>query len=197
MSAEALYDVVGIGNAIVDVIARADEDFLAVHGLNKGGMALIEEAASARLYDAMGSATIMSGGSAANTMAGIASLGGKAAFIGKVRDDDAGHAFRHDISAAGVHFPTPPADGGASTARCLVLVTPDGERTMSTYLGACVALGPEDVDEKLIENARILYFEGYLWDPPRAKEAFRRAASAARRAGAQDVADAVGLVLRR
>jgi len=183
MSADALYDVAAIGNAIVDVIARAEDDFLVSHGLNKGGMALIDEAASARLYGAMGSATIMSGGSAANTMAGVASLGGKAAFIGKVRNDDAGDAFRHDIHGAGVHFPTLSAESGASTARCLVLVTPDGERTMSTYLGACVALGPEDVDEKLVEASRILYFEGYLWDPPRAKEAFRRAAAAARRAG--------------
>jgi len=183
MTAAALYDVVGIGNAIVDVIARADDDFLIGHGLHKGGMTLIDEASAARLYAAMGSATIMSGGSAANTMAGVASLGGKASFIGKVRDDDAGQAFRHDIQAAGVHFPTPPATGGAATARCLIVVTPDGERTMSTYLGACVALGPEDVDEKAVEASRILYFEGYLWDPPRAKEAFRRAAAAARRAG--------------
>ena len=180
---DALYDVVGIGNAIVDVIARAEDDFLVGHGLHKGGMALIDEPASEKLYAAMGAATIMSGGSAANTMAGVASLGGKAAFIGKVRNDDAGDAFRHDIHAAGVHFPTPAATSGASTARCLVLVTPDGERTMSTYLGACVALGPEDVDEKLSEASNILYFEGYLWDPPRAKEAFRRAAAAARRAG--------------
>lgn len=183
MTASAIYDVVGIGNAIVDVIARSEEDFLVAHGLHKGGMALIDESKSSALYEAMGSATIMSGGSAANTMVGIASLGGKAAFIGKVRDDEPGHAFRHDINAAGVHFPTAPAKSGASTARCLVLVTPDGERTMSTYLGACVGLGPEDVDEKLIADAQILYFEGYLWDPPRAKEAFRKGAAAARKAG--------------
>ena len=183
MTADATFDVVGIGNAIVDVIARAEDDFLVAHGLHKGGMTLIDETKSSALYEAMGSATIMSGGSAANTMAGLASLGGRAAFIGKVRDDDAGHAFRHDIQAAGVHFPTPPATEGATTARCLVLVTPDGERTMSTYLGACVALGPEDVDKDLIEKARIFYFEGYLWDPPRAKEALRLAAKAARSGG--------------
>lgn len=183
MDLAATYDVVAIGNAIVDVIARAEDDFLVAHGFHKGGMTLIDETKSLALYGAMGSATIVSGGSAANTMVGVASLGGKAAFIGKVRDDDAGRAFRHDIQAAGVLFPTPSATEGASTARCLVLVTPDGERTMSTYLGACVALGPEDVAEALIADARILYFEGYLWDPPHAKEAFRRAAAAARRAG--------------
>ncbi len=183
MTAAAKYDVVGMGNAIVDVIARSEDDFLVAHGLHKGGMALIDEAKSTSLYEAMGSATIMSGGSAANTMVGVASLGGKAAFIGKVRDDEPGHAFRHDIGAAGVHFPTAPANQGASTARCLVLVTADGERTMSTYLGACVGLGPEDVEDKLIAEAQILYFEGYLWDPPRAKEAFRKGAAAARKAG--------------
>lgn len=170
------YDVVGIGNAIVDVIAKADDDFLVTHDLRKGGMTLIDEAASLRLYETMGSATIASGGSAANTMVGVASLGGKAAFFGKVRDDDAGHAFRHDIQAEGVFFPTPAATGGAATARCLIVVTPDGERTMSTYLGACIALGPADVDEHVVERAGIVYFEGYLWDPPHAKEAFRKAA---------------------
>jgi len=183
MTASATYDVVGIGNAIVDVIARTEDDFLIAHGLHKGGMALIDEGKSSALYESMGAATIMSGGSAANSMVGIASLGGRAAFIGKVRDDEPGHAFRHDIQAAGVYFPTAPATSGASTARCLVLVTPDGERTMSTYLGACVGLGPEDVDEALIVDANILYFEGYLWDPPRAKDAFRKGAAAARRAG--------------
>ena len=119
MTADATFDVVGIGNAIVDVIARAEDDFLVAHGLHKGGMTLIDETKSSALYEAMGSATIMSGGSAANTMAGLASLGGRAAFIGKVRDDDAGHAFRHDIQAAGVHFPTPPATEGATTARAV------------------------------------------------------------------------------
>jgi len=183
MTTGATYDVVGIGNAIVDVIARADDDFLLAHSLHKGGMTLIDETKSSALYEAMGSATIMSGGSAANTMVGVASLGGQAAFIGKVRNDDAGHAFRHDIQAAGVHFPTSSATDGASTARCLVLVTPDGERTMSTYLGACIDLGPEDVDARLVADAQILYFEGYLWDPPHAKEAFRKGAAAARGAG--------------
>ena len=182
MTADAIYDVVAIGNAIVDVISRAEDDFLVGHGLHKGGMMLIDEAKSSALYEAMSAATVMSGGSAANTMVGLASLGGKAAFIGKIRDDESGHAFRHDIQASGVHFSTPAATDGAATARCLVLVTPDGERTMSTYLGACVSLGPEDIDEQLIASARIFYFEGYLWDPPRAKEAFRRAALAARAA---------------
>ncbi|MFV0279657.1 MAG: adenosine kinase [Rhodoblastus sp.] len=183
MSADATFDVVGIGNAIVDVIARAEDDFLVSHGLHKGAMTLVEEAKALNLYEAMGAATIASGGSAANTIAGVASLGGKAAYIGKVRDDEIGHAFRHDIKAAGVHFDTQPSSAGPSTARCMIVVTPDGERTMSTYLGACVGLGPEDVDEKLIADARILYFEGYLWDPPRAKEAFRRAAAVAHAAG--------------
>lgn len=183
MTADSRYDVVGIGNAIVDVIAKADDDFLVARGLHKGSMTLVDEAASAALYDAMGPAAIVSGGSAANTMAAIASLGGRAAFIGKVRDDDAGRAFRHDIQAAGVAFTTRAAVDGAATARCLIVVTPDGERTMSTYLGACVALGPEDVEDELVAASRILYFEGYLWDPPRAKEAFRKAAAAARRSG--------------
>jgi sugar/nucleoside kinase (ribokinase family) len=185
MSATPRYDVVGIGNAIVDIIAQAEDDFLVAHGLHKGAMTLIDEPTSARLYEAMGPATIMSGGSAANTMVGIASLGGRAAFIGKVRNDDSGHAFRHDIRAAGVEFPTIAATNGASTARCHVMVTPDGERTMSTYLGACVALGPDDVDEELIANAKIVYLEGYLWDPPEAKQAFRKAARHAHRAGAR------------
>ena len=185
MTSTVHYDVLGIGNAIVDVIAQAGDDLLVAHGLHKGGMTLIDQEMSARLYDVMGPATVSSGGSAANTMVGIASLGGKAAFIGKIRDDEAGRAFRHDIHAAGVDFPTAAALVGTATARCLVLVTPDGERTMSTFLGACVELGPQDVDEKLIEAANIVYLEGYLWDPPQAKEAFREAATIAHRTGAK------------
>jgi sugar/nucleoside kinase (ribokinase family) len=183
MTSNAQYDVVGIGNAIVDVIAQTGDDFLVRHALHKGGMTLIDQATSARLYEAMGAATISSGGSAANTMVGIASLGGKAAFVGKVRDDDAGGAFSHDIRAAGVAFSSKPQTSGATTARCLVMVTPDGERTMSTFLGACVELGPDDVDEAMVASARIVYLEGYLWDPPHAKQAFRKAAKIAHGAG--------------
>lgn len=183
MSERKKYDVVGIGNAIVDILARADDDFLAAHRLNKGSMALIDEQTTDALYAAMGPTTIVSGGSAANTMVGVASLGGRAAFVGKVRDDEAGKAFTHDIRAAGVAFDSAHATAGAATARCLVLVTPDGERTMQTYLGACVALGPEDVEATLVESAAILYFEGYLWDPPQAKVAFRKAAEIMRRSG--------------
>lgn len=185
MNNKPLYDVVGIGNAIVDAIAQSDDDVLAKLGLNKGSMTLIDEATSARVYDQMGPATISSGGSAANTMVGLASLGGKAAFIGKVRNDESGRAFRHDIEKAGVAFSTPAEASGPATARCLVLVTPDGERTMSTYLGACVHLGPQDIDETIIANSRIVYLEGYLWDPPEAKAAFRKAAEAAHKSGAR------------
>ena len=185
MKSSARFDVVGIGNAIVDVIARTDDDFLIAKGLHKGGMTLIDAETSSRLYDAMGPATVSSGGSAANTMVGVASLGGKAAFLGKVRDDESGRAIRHDIRAAGVDFSTAAALAGTPTARCLVMVTPDGERTMSTYLGACVEFGPDDVDETIIGQAGIVYLEGYLWDPPQAKAAFRKAADLAHRNGAK------------
>jgi len=179
----APYDVVGIGNAIVDVIARADDNFLAAKKLAKGAMTLIDEAQAEALYGAMGPGTESSGGSAANTMAGIASLGGKGAFFGKVRNDQLGGVFAHDIRAIGVSFESKPATSGPSTARCLILVTPDAQRTMNTYLGACVNLGPEDVDEAVVKNARVTYLEGYLWDPPRAKEAFLKAAKVAHAAG--------------
>lgn len=175
----ARYDVVGLGNAIVDVIARAEDDLLVREGLHKGAMTLIDEARVERLYAAMGPATNMSGGSAANTIVGLASFGSRTAFIGKVRNDEAGKAFTHDIRSIGVHFDTPAALSGPSTARCLVLVTPDGERTMNTYLGACQNLGPEDVDPELIKASSIVYLEGYLWDPPAAKEAFLKAAAIA------------------
>lgn len=179
----ATFDVAGIGNAIVDVIAHADEAFLVAEGFTKGTMTLIDAARSATLYGRMGPAVESSGGSAGNTMAGIAALGGKGAYIGKVRDDPLGAVFRHDITAIGVAFATPPASEGPGTARCLVLVTPDGQRTMGTYLGACVDLGPEDVDPDLVAAAQITYLEGYLFDPPRAKEAFRRAVAIAHDAG--------------
>ena len=179
------FEVLGLGNAIVDVIARAEEDFLQRHRLAKGGMTLVDEQAAHRLYDDMGSATVISGGSAANTIVGLASLGIRSAFIGKVKDDDAGQSFAHDIRRSGVHFATPFAAEGASTARCLVLVTPDGERTMNTYLGACQNLGPDDVDEQLVRASSILYLEGYLWDPPAAKQAFLKAADLSHDAGRQ------------
>jgi sugar/nucleoside kinase (ribokinase family) len=181
--ADQELDVLGIGNAIVDVIARAEDDFLAREKLAKGSMSLIDETRTISLYDAMGPGTIISGGSAANTIVGVSSLGARAGFIGKVKADDLGHAFTHDIRAMGVHFTTPAAHVGPSTARCLILVTPDGERTMNTFLGACQNLTADDVDPAQVSNARITYLEGYLWDPPAAKEAFVKAADIAHGAG--------------
>ena len=177
------YDVLGIGNAIVDVIARAEDDFLVAHGMHKGTMALIDEARAQAIYDAMGPAVESSGGSAANTIVGVASFGGRAAFVGKVKDDELGRAFAHDIRAARVSFDTPPASDGPSTARCYIMVTPDGERTMNTFLGAAQDLHPNDIDEATIAAAAIVYLEGYLWDPPHAKEAFVKAAAIAHKAG--------------
>ena len=177
------HDVLGIGNAIVDIIARAEEAFLTGQGMHKGSMALIDEARAEAIYDAMGPAIEVSGGSAANTIVGAANLGARAAFIGKVKDDELGRTFTHDIRAAGVAFNTPPASDGPSTARCYVLVTPDGERTMNTYLGAAQDLHPNDVDADAVAGAAITYLEGYLWDPPKAKEAFRKAAEIAHGAG--------------
>jgi sugar/nucleoside kinase (ribokinase family) len=176
-------DVVGIGNAIVDIIAHADDAFLAAQGMIKASMALIDEPRAEAIYAAMGPGLEMSGGSAGNTIAGIASLGGKAGYIGKVRDDLLGKVFRHDITAAGVVFTTPAAIDGPSTARSMILVTPDAQRTMNTFLGACVNLRPEDVDLALIESAQVTYLEGYLFDPPQAQEAFRLAARTAHAAG--------------
>ncbi|HJO72647.1 MAG: adenosine kinase [Rhodospirillales bacterium] len=181
--AEARFDALGVGNAIVDVLAHADDAFLNAHGLAKGSMTLIDEDAVGRLYDAMGPAIECSGGSAANTIAGLASLGGSGAFIGKVRDDEMGAFFRHDIRALGITFETLLADDGAPTARCLILVTPDAQRTMQTYLGACVELGPDDIDPDLVADAEVCYLEGYLWDRPLAKEAFLKAARIAHQAG--------------
>jgi sugar/nucleoside kinase (ribokinase family) len=181
--AAASLDVVGIGNAIVDVIAQSDDAFLRREGLTKGEMRLIDAARAEALYDAMGPAVEMSGGSAGNTIAGIASLGGKAAYIGKIAEDQLGGVYRHDMRATGVRFDTAPLRQGAPTARCLILVTPDAHRTMNTFLGACVELGPEDVDAQLIQSAQVTYLEGYLFDPPRAKAAFRKAAELAHAAG--------------
>jgi sugar/nucleoside kinase (ribokinase family) len=179
----ARFDVIGIGNAIVDVLARADDGFLLAHNMTKGGMALIDEAGAQAIYDAMGPAVEISGGSAANTMVGVAGFGGRAAFIGKLKADELGRAFSHDIRAAGVRFETPPAKAGPSTGRCYVLVTPDGERTMNTYLGAAQDLHPHDVDEDTVAASAITYLEGYLWDPKHAKEAFLKAAKIAHGSG--------------
>ena len=180
---DARFDVVGIGNAIVDVLAHADDEFLVRHDMTKGAMALIDAAAADALYAAMAPGIECSGGSAANTIAGLASLGGRGAFIGKVKGDELGKVFHHDIEALGVHFPTSPASSGASTARCLINVTPDAQRTMSTFLGACVELGPDDVDEDVIRSAQVTYLEGYLWDKEEAKAAFVKAAELAHAAG--------------
>jgi sugar/nucleoside kinase (ribokinase family) len=181
--AEGLLDVVGIGNAIVDVLAHADEAFLLRHGLNKGTMTLIDADRAKALYAAMGPAVEVSGGSAANTIAGLASLGGKGNFVGKVGADELGRIFSHDIHAAGVGFDTPPSRSGTPTARSFIFVTPDAQRTMNTYLGACTELGPEDIDPATHARAKVTYLEGYLWDPPAAKQAFLKAARAAHEAG--------------
>ena len=179
------FDMLGIGNAIVDVIARAEEDFLVREKLIKGSMRLIETEEAERLYGLMGAAIEASGGCAGNTAAGVGSFGGRAAFIGKVADDQLGAIYRHDMHALGIHFDTPPLSGGDPTARSMILITPDGERTMNTYLGASQQLSPADIDEATVAAARITYIEGYLWDRPLAKDAFRKAASVAHRAGRQ------------
>lgn len=177
------YDVLGLGNAIVDVLARVEDDLLVKEGMAKGSMALIDEARARALYDVIGSPIYVSGGSGANTCAGVASLGARAAFIGKVRDDELGTVFAHDIRAAGVHFSTPAATTGAATASSTILVTPDGERTMNTFLGASQGLGVDDVDPELVRASGVTYLEGYLFDPPEAMKAFRTAADIAHQAG--------------
>jgi fructokinase len=177
------YDILGIGNAIVDVVAPAPDSFLVRHAMHKGAMALIDAATADALYAAMPPGIESSGGSAANTCAVAAALGARTAYLGRVADDTLGAIFRHDIAQAGVFYPTPPAAGGAPTARCLILVTPDGQRTLNTYLGACVGFTEADVDESLVADCAITYLEGYLFDPPAAQTAFRRAAAAARAAG--------------
>jgi len=179
----SVIDVLAIGNAIIDVIARTDEAFLAREGVRKGAMQLIDEARAEHLYGAMGPATIVSGGSGANTAVGVASLGAKAAFIGKVRNDTLGDLYTHDLGAVGVGFDVKPAIEGPATARSFILVTPDGERTMNTYLGACQNLTPGDVNPHTVRAAKIVYLEGYLWDPPEAKRAFRKAVAIAHEAG--------------
>ncbi|TXN27580.1 adenosine kinase [Methylobacterium sp. WL19] len=179
----APLDLLVLGNAIVDLIARTDEKFLEQQGVPKGAMHLIDEDRAESLFSVMGPATIVSGGSGANTAVGAALLGAKTGFIGKVRDDELGGLFAHDLKATGVSFAVPAASEGPATARCFILVTPDGERTMNTYLGACQGLSPADVDEATVASARTVYLEGYLWDPPAAKEAFRKAAKIAHNAG--------------
>ena len=181
----AKYDVLGIGNAIFDVLVQTDEGFLSRHGMTKGGMALIDQNRAAAIYGDMGPATKMSGGSAANTIVGIASLGARAAYVGKVRDDEIGRLYTHDIRAAGVAFETKPAVNGPATGCSYILVTPDGERTMNTYLGAAQELTPADIDADQIAASAFVYLEGYLWDPKNAKEAFVKAASIAHKANRQ------------
>ena len=181
----AKYDVLGIGNAIFDVLVKTDESFLAAHGMTKGGMALIDEARAAAINQDMGPAIEMSGGSAANTIVGVANLGARAAYVGKVRDDQIGRLYTHDIRAAGVAFETRPASDGPATGCSYILVTPDGERTMNTYLGAAQELTPDDIDAAQIAASAIIYLEGYLWDPKNAKEAFVKASTIAHGAGRQ------------
>jgi sugar/nucleoside kinase (ribokinase family) len=181
--ADLQYDVVGVGNAIVDVLARVDESFISENGLDKGTMTLIDEERARELYDLMPPAIEISGGSAANTLVGIVALGGRGAYVGKVRNDHLGEVFHHELGAVGVHHLTPPAESGESTARSLVLVTPDAQRTMQTYLGISVELAPNDIDEEAIASAQVTYLEGYLFDRPQAKRAFARACELAHGAG--------------
>jgi sugar/nucleoside kinase (ribokinase family) len=180
---EFTYHVTGIGNAIVDILAHAPDEFLLQHQMIKGSMALIDEAAAEHLYATMPPATEISGGSAANTIAGICSLGGKTAYIGKVRNDQLGAIFSHDIRSQGVTFNSAPATEGESTARCFVIITPDAQRTMSTYLGAAGGITVADIDEQVIASSKVTYLEGYLWDRPAAKEAIRKAITIAKKHG--------------
>jgi fructokinase len=179
----ARFDILGIGNAIVDVLAPVEEQFITRHDMRKGGMTLIDAARAEAIYAAMPAARETSGGSAANTCAVAAGLGARVAYLGRVADDQLGAVFRHDIAASGVHFPTAPLIGGAPTARSMILVTPDGQRTMNTFLGACVAFGVEQVDAAAVADSAVVYLEGYLFDEPAAQAAFRRAAALAHAAG--------------
>src|SRR6187200_3308864 len=179
------FDVTAIGNAIVDVIAQAEDGFLDKHKLPKGAMNLIDAETAERLYGDMGPGKEASGGSAGNTIAGVAALGGRTAYIGKVAKDQLGDVFTHDMRAVGVAYDTPPLVGGLPTARSLILVTPDAQRTMQTFLGATTQLGPEDVNMQYITGSKVLYLEGYLWDQPNAKKAMRDAAIKAQESGAK------------
>jgi len=185
MAPQKTLDVVGIGNAIVDVLVHADDNQLDNLSLTKGTMALVDEQQAEQLYASVGPGLETSGGSAANTLAGIAQLGGRAGFIGRVRNDQLGGIFAHDIRSVGARFETPPATEGPSTARCLILVTPDAQRTMCTYLGASVGLAPGDLDLEMVAESKVLYLEGYLWDSDEAKSAFIAAAEVARANGAE------------
>lgn len=177
------FELTGLGNAIVDVIARADDTFLEDYGIIKGAMNLIDVTRARGLYDALGVAHEVSGGSAANTMAGFASFGGRGAYLGKVADDQLGEIFAHDMRSGGVHFATPPLKNGPETARSMIVVTPDAQRSMNTYLGACVEFSEADVDETVIANSGMIYLEGYLFDKDEAKKAFRKATRLAHAAG--------------
>lgn len=181
------FGVTGIGNALVDVLATTSDAFLdeqdAKHGMKRGSMNLVDQARAIELYDAMGPARQVSGGSAANTMAAFGSLGGQGAYIGKIADDQLGQVFHHEMNAIGTHFDIAPLSGGPETGRCMIFVAPDGQRTMNTFLGAAVELGPDDIDEDLIANSAVTYLEGYLYDPPLAMQAFQKAATIAHRAG--------------
>jgi sugar/nucleoside kinase (ribokinase family) len=179
------HDVLGIGNALVDVLSTEQERFIDQMGLVKGSMTLIDTDRAEELYAAMGEKTEMSGGSAANTLSGVASFGGRAAYIGRVRDDELGRVFGHDLNALGVHFSADLADDGEPTGRCMIVVTPDGERTMNTYLGASATLCADHLDLELIAGAQVTFLEGYLFDRDDAKEAFHRAATTAHDAGRQ------------
>lgn len=177
------YHVTGIGNAIVDVLSHCEESFIVENRMVKGTMALIDENQAVALYDKMGNCVECSGGSVANSLAGLAELGARSAFIGKVRNDELGRIFRHDMESININFPIPEATTGKPTARCLICVTPDGERTMNTYIGVCADITPEDIDIELIKDAQVLLIEGYLWDQDSAKQAIRQAVEVAKQAG--------------
>ncbi|MEO6627524.1 MAG: adenosine kinase [Aquihabitans sp.] len=182
-STDTRFDVLGIGNALVDVLSTEPDDFIEAHGLAKGSMTLIDTDTAERIYQSMGEKTEMSGGSAANTLSGVASFGGRAAYIGRVKDDSLGKAFAHDLNSLGVHFSSPMATDGDPTGRCMIVVTPDAQRTMNTYLGASATLCVDNLDLDLIASAKVTFLEGYLFDRPEAKNAFRVAADTAHRAG--------------
>ena len=179
----ARFDVTAIGNAIVDVLAQADDSLLHEQRLPKGAMSLIDADRAEYLYSIMGPGVEASGGSAGNTIAGIAMLGGRCAFIGKVADDQLGRVYAHDLRASGVTYDTPPLKDSLPTARCLIFVTPDAQRTMQTFLGAATQLGPEDLNLEYVTSSKVLYIEGYMWDQPRAKQAIRDAALKAQQSG--------------
>jgi sugar/nucleoside kinase (ribokinase family) len=182
---DADFDVLGIGNALIDVIASVDDTFIDAHDFPRGATTMVDLERSEAVYADLPPAQEISGGSCANTIAGLASFGATVAFVGRVRDDQLGKVYTHDLRSLGIHFDVPPATSGPATGRCLVMVTPDAHRTQCTYLGASTFIGPEDVDADLVGRAQVTYLEGYLWDQPPAKDAIRKAAAAARGAGRQ------------